>query len=82
MHYLEEICIDYKNGMSFEKICKKYGGISLYVPKVIPNAKEKIIQEFNGANFATLAYKYNLSEITIRDIIKKSREGKREATLF
>ena len=76
MHYLEEICIDYKNGMSFEKICKKYGGISLYVPKVIPNVKEKIIQEFNGANFATLAYKYNLSENTIRDIIKKHRENK------
>ncbi len=78
MHYLEEICIDYKNGMSFEKICRKYGGISLYVPKVSPDAKEKILQEFNGTNFVTLAYKYNLSENTIRDIIKKDRKSKRK----
>ena len=48
MHMLQDILNDYKNGMSFEKICKKYGGTSLYIPKVSPYAKENIIKEFNA----------------------------------
>ena len=73
MHMLQDILNDYKNGMSFEKICKKYGGISLYIPKVSPYAKENIIKEFNGANYAFLAYKYNLSERAVREIVKRAR---------
>ena len=73
MHMLQDILNDYKNGMSFEKICKKYGGISLYIPKVSPYAKENIIKEFNGANYAFLAYKYNLSERAVREIVKRVR---------
>lgn len=47
---LKEICESYKNGMSWEKICKKYGGISIYVPKVIPSVREQILKEYNGYN--------------------------------
>ena len=73
-HLLEQICESYKNGMSWEKICKTYGGVSIYVPKVSPNAKEQIVQEFNGYNAAFLAHKYNLSENTIREIIRESKK--------
>ena len=31
---LEHICESYKNGMSWEKIYKTYGGVSIYIPKV------------------------------------------------
>ncbi|WP_300732761.1 Mor transcription activator family protein [uncultured Helicobacter sp.] len=70
---LENICESYKNGMSWEKIYKKYGGVSIYIPKVSPSAKEGIIKECNGYNFAFLAHKYNLSERKVREIV---REGK------
>lgn len=59
--------------MSWEKIHKKYGGISIYVPKVSPNAREQIVLEFNGYNYSFLAHKYNLSENTIRGIIRESK---------
>lgn len=74
MHYLEEICLEYKKGASFEKICRTYGGVSVYIPKVIPNAKEKILNEFNGGNCSYLAYKYNLSEDTIRRMLRANRK--------
>ena len=45
---LENICESYKNGMSWEKIYKKYGGVSIYIPKVSPSAREGIIKECNG----------------------------------
>ena len=72
---LENICESYKNGMSWEKIYKKYGGVSIYIPKVSPSAREGIIKECNGYNFAFLAHKYNLSERKVREIV---REGKSE----
>ena len=70
---LEHICESYKNGMSWEKIYKTYGGVSIYVPKVSPNAKERIVQEFNGYNAAFLAHKYNLSERKVREIVQESK---------
>ena len=72
MCVLQDILNDYKNGMSLEKICKRYGGMSLYIPKVSPLAKENIIKEFNGANHAFLAYKYNLSQRAVREIVKRA----------
>ncbi|MCX2717795.1 hypothetical protein OQH61_08630 [Helicobacter sp. MIT 21-1697] len=72
-HLLEQICESYKAGMSWEKIYKTYGGVSVYIPKVSPNAKEKVIKEFNGYNASFLAHKYNLSENTIREIIRESK---------
>lgn len=70
---LKEICESYKNGMSWEKICKKYGGVSIYVPKVIPKAKEEILREYNGYNKAFLSHKYNLSIRTVEKIIKEKK---------
>uniref|UniRef100_UPI002634D357 Mor transcription activator family protein n=1 Tax=uncultured Helicobacter sp. TaxID=175537 RepID=UPI002634D357 len=55
------------------KIYKTYGGVSIYIPKVSPSAREGIIKECNGYNFAFLAHKYNLSERKVREIV---REGK------
>lgn len=75
-HILLEICERYKAGLSWEQVCKLYGGVSIYVPKVSPAAKEKIKSEFNGYNTAFLAHKYNLSQNSVRNIIKelKSKE--------
>ena len=70
---LEHICESYKNGMSWEKIYKTYGGVSIYVPKVSPSAREDIIKECNGYNFAFLAHKYNLSERKVREIVRESK---------
>lgn len=81
-HLLLEICEAYKNGASFERICREFGGISIYIPKVIPNARERVLSEFNGYNTATLAYKYNLSQNQVRQIIKDAKaasEPKKEA---
>lgn len=75
-HLLLEICEAYKNGASFERICREFGGVSIYIPKVIPNAHERILSEFNGYNTATLAYKYNLSQNAVRQIIKDANADK------
>lgn len=79
MLLLEEILNSYKNGMSLERIFKKYGGLNIYIPKTSPYAKEKIVQEFNGGNYFQLAYKYNLSESSVRRVVrehkKKIKEG-------
>ena len=72
-HLLEQICESYKAGMSWEKIYKTYGGVNIYVPKVSPKAKEGIISDFNGYNFAFLAHKYNLSERKVREIVRESK---------
>lgn len=74
MKRLKEICESYKNGMSWEKICKKYGGVSIYVPKVLPSVKEKILEEYNGYNKTFLAYKYNLSIRSVEKIIKNEKK--------
>ncbi|PAF47728.1 hypothetical protein BKH46_02510 [Helicobacter sp. 12S02634-8] len=73
-HKLHEICEDYKAGMSFEKICKKYGGLRVYIPQVIPDVRERIIEEFNGYNYELLATKFNLSVEKVREIIREHRK--------
>ena len=73
-HLLLEICERYKAGLTWEQICKMYGGMSLYVPKVSPSAKEQIKAEFNGYNIAFLAYKYNLSQNSVRAIVRESKD--------
>lgn len=75
---LRDILEDYKAGMSLERVYKKYGGVSIYIPKVDREAKEKIIQEFNGYNFLFLAHKFNLSERYVREIVR----GARQKSLF
>ena len=73
-HILLEICERFKNGLSWEKICKEYGGTSVYVPKISPTAKDDIKAEFNGYNTAFLAHKYNLSQNTVRLIVRKAKK--------
>ncbi|ANV98302.1 hypothetical protein BBW65_07085 [Helicobacter enhydrae] len=68
---LKEICESYKEGMSWEKICKKYGGVNIYVPKVIPSVREQILEEYNGYNKVFLAHKYNLSVRSVEKIVRE-----------
>ena len=48
--------------------------MSIYIPKVSPSAREGIIKECNGYNFAFLAHKYNLSERKVREIVWEAKE--------
>jgi hypothetical protein len=58
-------------------IGKEFGGINLYIPKLdnaVTKARDReILVEFNGCNYADLARKHHLSDVHIRDIIKKAR---------
>lgn len=81
-HILLEICERFKNGLSWEKICKEYGGISVYVPKVSPTAKDDIKAEFNGYNTAFLAYKYNLSQNSVRNVVREHKKSDNTPSLF
>jgi len=75
MYSISDIHQDVKEGMSIEKLHKKYGGTTVYIPKVMPNYKEKIITEFSGDNHAVLAHKYNVSVKTIYEIMKSERKS-------
>lgn len=68
--------------MSFEKICKKYGGLRVYIPQVIPDVRERIIEEFNGYNYELLATKFNLSLEKVREIIREYRKREEKLPLF
>lgn len=59
---------------AYIKLAKVYGGCdSIYIAKIdkLQNAKrnKKIVSEFNGYNYQTLAEKYGLSTRMIREII-------------
>jgi len=58
-----------------ERLHKKYGGLTFYITRTIPNYKEKIIEEFRGNNHAVLAHKYNVSVKTVYEVMKRNREG-------
>lgn len=81
MFCLEDILKDFENGASIERLHKKYGGVKIYIPKLLPQYKQKIIEEFNGYNYDTLAYKYNTTRSNVEEIIKKDKEDK-NPTLF
>lgn len=78
MFEIKEIYQDIKNGMSIEKVHKKYGGFKIYIPKVCSDYKEKIIKEFNGYNQAVLASKYNVSINQVYAIVKKHKKIQKE----
>lgn len=58
---------------SYVKLVKEFGGTSIYILKEDSLIKElrdkKIREEFKGGNYSALAKKYNLTEMTIRNII-------------
>ena len=76
MFEIKEIYQDIKDGMSLQKVHKKYGGFSIYVPKVQENYKDEVIKEFNGYNHAYLATKYNVSLNTIYKIVREHRSNR------
>ena len=80
MFSLEDIFNDIKNGASLERLHKKYGGLRLYITNQRPNYKECIKEEFTGYNYDALAYKYNVSTSTVREVLKEDKED--EPSLF
>lgn len=82
-HLLLEICERFKNGLSWEQVLREYGGVSIYVPKVSPTAREEILRGYNGYNTAFLAHKYNLTQNSVRAIVKEGlKDNKNEPSLF
>ena len=63
------------------ELAKMFSGQYVYFQKIEtverPLRNKKIRQEFNGYNYAELAKKYNLTEITIRNICGDLTESKR-----
>jgi len=61
-------------------IGQELGGANIYLPKLdidqmiaVRERNNKIIEEFNGSNHAELARKYHITDITVREILKKAR---------
>ena len=73
---IEEILTDIKeNNIPISKVYKKYGGVNIYIPRIDPNYKEKVLKEFNGYNQCLLADKYNVSLSQIYSITKKKKQS-------
>ncbi len=73
MFTLEDIVEVAKKDIPIEQLYKKFGGFSIYIPKVMPDYEKRVIAEFNGYNHATLATKYNVSMNTIYKIIREHK---------
>jgi Mor family transcriptional regulator len=72
-----------------EAIRTELGGVQHYLPKAVRwelSARDKkIYKEWTGINFRALAIKYKLTEVRVRDIVKRGQEmqrGKTEPRLF
>lgn len=63
---------------NYAKLIDVYAADTIYIPKkdsferIVRN--QKIIEEFNGYNFAALAKRYNLTSVTIRRIVEDKRK--------
>lgn len=59
---------------SYKKLIENYGGSHLYIPKsetVMKNLRNsEILKKFNGNNHRKLSREYNISEITVRNILQ------------
>lgn len=73
MYEIADLHKDITKGMSLLKVHKKYGGFSIYIPKVQGNYKDEVLKEFNGYNQAFLATKYNVSLNTIYKIVREHK---------
>ncbi len=80
MFTIEDIAEAVKQGVPTEQLYKKFGGFSVYIPKVMPEYEKKVLAEFNGYNHASLATKYNVSMNTIYKIIRDHKP--KQARLF
>ena len=60
---------------AYLQLVKVYGGTTIYIAKMdkLQNIKRdaEIAEAFNGYNYRQLAYKYRLSERTVREIIAR-----------
>lgn len=68
------------------KLCKVFGGTSLYVPKldsIVAPAKRRVIsKEFTGNNHKDLAKRFELSERSVYDIVMEGNWRKNQLSLF
>ena len=59
---------------NFLKVCKFYGGRSLYVPLyknlLIKERNRNIVKEYNGKNLDELRLKYNMSNTQLKRVVK------------
>ena len=68
------------------KLCKSFGGTSLYVPKVdsviAPAKKRIILKKFDGSNHKELAMRFDVSERSVYEIVAEEGWRKNQMKLF
>ena len=61
-----------------EAIRTEIGGVQQYIPRglsyELSQRDEQIWSEFNGDNYKMLAHKYNITEMQVRNIVKRARQ--------
>jgi Mor family transcriptional regulator len=64
-------------------IGRELGGTNIYLPKLdieqmifLRDRNAKIVEEFDGHNHRELAHKHNITDITVREILKRERSHK------
>jgi Mor family transcriptional regulator len=57
--------------------CEKAGGTVSYYPNTLDRHTRnvKIVNEFNGINYQDLAKKYTMTEVNVRQIIRKFKKN-------
>ena len=86
---IPENCREFVKLVGLENFCNlvyNLGGLQIYIPKfeslTAPARDRRIIQEFDGANYQTLAIRYNISEVWVRQIVNTDRLDKNQVRLF
>lgn len=69
---LDSFIYDIKKGISTKKLCQKYGGKSLYVPKKRLLTKE-YLEGGKGLPLWVIKHRYDLSPRSIRRLKRKKR---------
>ncbi len=66
-------------------LCKYSGGVQQYIPlydEVLEGSRNRAIaKEFDGSNMRTLAWKYNVSEAYVRNLLAKNRRSENKRIL-
>lgn len=67
------------------KLIKMCGGTQVYIPQmdtVLKSERDRLIfEDFNnGSSMKEIATKYSISEMTVRDLIRKERKLRNERT--
>ena len=65
---------DIKKGADLVRICRIYGGDNIYIPRIVPDYKQRVQDEFNGYNHKSLASKYNVTVSQIYSIIRENKQ--------